>query len=167
MDKWLPAITFSVLLLVPLGAQNVLAASVTLNEDAVMTVGSDSTISINTDDSSTLENQGTINIEENGIINVGSIASSQTLLINGGTINGPGIINLFGIDIDILNNGVITAIINKIFSSGPESPTVVGGEIIPIESTAVLLTAAYMTTSWLVPVVVASIGIGIVLARRF
>jgi len=167
LKKWLPAIAFSVLLLVPIGAQNVLAATVTLNEDAVMTVGSGSTVTIDTDDSSTLDNQGNINIEENGIINIGSKASSQTLLINGGTINGPGIINLFGIDIDILNNGVITAIINKIFSSGPEPPTVVGGEIIPIESTAVLLAAAYMTTSWLVPVVVASIGIGIVMARRF
>jgi len=167
LDKWLVATTFSVLLLVPIGTQSAFGATVALDEDAVMTVGSDSTITIDTDDSNTLDNQGTINLEENGIINIGSQASSQTLLINGGTINGPGIINLFGIDIDILNNGVITAIINKIFSTGPEPPTVVGGEIIPIESTAVLLTAAYMTTSWLVPVVVASIGIGIVLARRF
>ena len=163
MNKWLPAITFSVLLLVIIGAQNVFAATVTINEDATMTVGSDSTVTINTDDSNALANQGTINIEENGIINVGSESSSLTMLSNDGTINGPGQINLFGVVIDVENTGDISAIINKIFSNVLE----VGGELIPIESTAVLLTAAYMTTSWLVPVVVASIGIGIVLARRF
>ena len=163
MNKWLPAITFSVLLLVIIGAQNVFAATVTINEEATMTVGSDSTVTINTDDSNALANQGTINIEENGIINVGSESSSLTMLSNDGTINGPGQINLFGVVIDVENTGDISAIINKIFSNVLE----VGGELIPIESTAVLLTAAYMTTSWLVPVVVASIGIGIVLARRF
>lgn len=163
MNKWLVPISFSVLLLVPIEAQNVLAATVTLNQDATMTVGSDATLTINTDDSSTLANQGTVNVEENGVINMGSEASSLTLLSNDGTINGPGEINLFGISIEVQNTGVITAIINEFFTERP----VVGGEIIPIESTAVLLAGAQMTSSWLIPVIVSAIGIGIVIARRF
>jgi len=161
LDKWLVVIAFSILLLVPIGAQNVLAATVTLNEDATMTVGSDATLTINTDDSSTLANQGTVNVEENGIINVGSGESSLTLLSNDGTINGPGIINLFGIDIDVQNNGVITAIINEFFSDGP---TVVGGEIIQVDNIALLLSSAQTSMIWWLPAVLI-IGASIALLK--
>ena len=160
MEKWLSPITFSVLLLVTLGAQNVLAATVTLNEDATMTVGSDATLTINTDDSSTLANQGTVNVEENGIINVGSEASSLTLLSNDGTINGPGVINLFGIDIEVLNTGVITAIINEFLTESP----VIGGETIPIDTTALLLSSAQTSMIWWLPAVLI-IGASIVLIK--
>ena len=43
----------------------------------------------------------------------------------------------------------------------------VGGEMILIDKTAVLLAGAQMTSTWLIPIIVASIGIGIVLARKF
>ncbi len=160
MEKWLSPITFSVLLLVTLGAQNVLAATVTLNEDATMTVGSDATLTINTDDSSTLANQGTVNVEENGIINVGSEASSLTLLSNDGTINGPGQINLFGIVIEVENTGVITAIINEFLTDRP----VVGGETIPIDTVALLLSSAQTSMIWWLPAVLI-IGASIVLLK--
>ena len=160
MDKWFVAIAFSILL-IPIGARNVLAATVTLDSDAIMTIGSDSTLSINSDDSNTLANQGEINIEEDGIINVGSGASSLTLLSNDGTINGPGTINLFGVDIDVQDNGIITAIINEFFS---ESPSVVGGEIIPIDNIALLLSSAQTSMIWWLPAVMI-IGASIVLLK--
>ncbi len=160
MDKWQVPLAFSVLLLVPIGAQNVLAATVTVNEDATMTVGSDSSLTINTDDSSTLANQGTVNVEENGIINVGSEASSQTLLSNDGTINGPGQINLFGIVIEVENTGVITAIINEFLTDG----SVIGGEIIPVETTSLLLAGAQTSMFWLLSAVVL-VGVSIVLLK--
>jgi len=43
----------------------------------------------------------------------------------------------------------------------------VGGEFIAIDTAAVLLAGAQMTSAWLVPFIVAAIGIGIVLARKF
>ncbi len=43
----------------------------------------------------------------------------------------------------------------------------VGGEIIPIDKIALLLAGAQMTTVWLIPIIVAGIGIGIVVARKF
>jgi len=52
-----------------------------------------------------------------------------------------------------------------------EYPTVltneiIGGEIIPIESTSLLLAGA-QTFSWMIPVIVSAVGIGIVIARKF
>ena len=157
MQKSLSIFAFSVFLLVLTGNQAVFAASMTIDQDAIMTVGDDATITIDTDDSNILENQGTLNIDSDGTINIGS--NTFTLLRNSGTINGPGEINLFGSVIEIENTGEITAIINEFL-------TIVGGEIIQIESTAVLLAGVHMTASWLIPVVIASIGIGIVIARR-
>ncbi len=157
MQKSLSIFAFSVFLLVLTGNQAVFAASMTIDQDAIVTVGDDATITIDTDDSNILENQGTLNIDPDGTINVGS--NSFTLLRNSGTINGPGVINLFGSVIEIENTGQITAIINEFL-------TIVGGEIFQIESTAVLLAGAHMTASWLIPVVIASIGIGIVISRR-
>ena len=43
----------------------------------------------------------------------------------------------------------------------------VGGTLIPIDTTSLLLAGTQMTTSWLIPVIVAGAGIGIVIARRF
>ena len=42
----------------------------------------------------------------------------------------------------------------------------VGGELIPLDSTVLLLAGAQMTASWIVPVLVAGAGIGLVLLRR-
>jgi len=43
----------------------------------------------------------------------------------------------------------------------------VGGELIPINTTSLLLAGAQMTASWMIPVLVAGAGIGIVISRRF
>ena len=150
-------VLFVILIGLGFGTQAVFASSMTIDQDAIVTVGDDATITIDTDDSNILENQGTLNIDSDGTINIGS--NTFTLLRNSGTINGPGQINLFGAVIEIENTGEITAIINEFL-------IIVGGELIPIESTAVLLVGAHMTAAWLIPVVIASIGIGIVIARR-
>ncbi len=160
MDKWLVATTFSVLLLVLTGTQAVFASTITIDGGNTVTVGSGASITINTDDTNTLENSGTINIDDDGLINIGSEASSLTLLSNDGTINGPGQINLFGIDIDVQNNGIITAIINEFFTERP----VVGGENISIDNTALLLSSAQTSMIWWLPAVLI-IGASIVLLK--
>ena len=44
---------------------------------------------------------------------------------------------------------------------------VVGGSIIPIDTTSLLLAGTQMTASWMIPVIVAGIGFAIVIARKF
>jgi len=43
----------------------------------------------------------------------------------------------------------------------------VGGELIPLDTTSLLVAGTQMTAAWLIPVIVAAIGIGIVIARKF
>ncbi len=43
----------------------------------------------------------------------------------------------------------------------------VGGKIIPIEATSLILAGTQTTVSWLIPVTVSAIGIAIVIARKF
>jgi len=43
----------------------------------------------------------------------------------------------------------------------------IGGTIIPIDTTSLLLVGAQMTAVWLIPVIVAGIGFAIVIARKF
>jgi len=47
----------------------------------------------------------------------------------------------------------------------PHVPQVIGGKIIPIETTSLILAAA-QSTSWLIPVVLSIAGIGLALIRR-
>jgi len=50
---------------------------------------------------------------------------------------------------------------------GPLCTPFVGGFLEPIDTTAVLLGGTQTAASWLIPFIVAAIGIGIVLARKF
>ncbi len=43
----------------------------------------------------------------------------------------------------------------------------VGGDLIPLDSTMVLLAGTQTTVAWMIPVIVSAIGIGIVLARKY
>jgi len=45
-------------------------------------------------------------------------------------------------------------------------PTV-GGELLPIDTSALLLAGAQMNAAWMIPVIVSAIGIGLVIARKF
>ena len=42
----------------------------------------------------------------------------------------------------------------------------IGGALIPIDTTSLLLAGAQMTAAWMIPVIVSAIGIGIVIARK-
>ncbi len=43
----------------------------------------------------------------------------------------------------------------------------VGGTLIPINTTSLLLAGTQMTAAWMIPAIIAAIGIGIVIARKF
>jgi len=46
-------------------------------------------------------------------------------------------------------------------------PSTIGGELINLESTSLLLASTYSTAAWMIPVLVSAIGIAIVIARKF
>jgi len=48
-----------------------------------------------------------------------------------------------------------------------DSGVTVGGTIIPIDTTALLVVGAQMNAAWMIPVIVSGIGIAIVIARKF
>jgi len=47
------------------------------------------------------------------------------------------------------------------------SPAVVGGDIIPLDTTMVLVAGTHSVAAWMIPVIVSGIGIAIVIARKF
>jgi len=195
MNEWLVAIAFSVLFFVTVGTQSAFASTITIDEGATMTVGSDSTVTINTDDSNFLDNQGILNVEDTGLIQIQNNANmlndctgttnvdsagtidigsdTDATLTNHGTINGPGQINLFGINLLAENSGIITALINpisalmQILSPCSDTPTPpVGGNIIPIDTTSLLLAGGQTIMVWLIPVLVSVAVIGLFLVRK-
>lgn len=55
---------------------------------------------------------------------------------------------------------------NKAVDNGP-TPTAIGGEFIPVDATMVLVAGAQNTAAWMIPIILSSIGIAIVIARKF
>ena len=161
MNKILLLFTISIFL-VSLGANEVLASEIVVGSDAEITVDSGTSLTINTDNTNNLDNQGTINIEDTGEINIGSTSSSSALLKNDGTINGPGQINLFGIDISVENTGSITAIINEIFTKSKD----IGGELISIDKSGLLVAGIQSSIFlWLPAVLIIGASLVIIKAK--
>ena len=46
-------------------------------------------------------------------------------------------------------------------------PSAIGGDIVPLDTTMVLVAGAQSSAAWMIPVLVSAIGIGIVIARKF
>jgi len=90
--------------------------------------------------------------------------------------------NLFGSSLanigDLDNDGVVDLAVGApedvegavwiLFLNNISPPSVpVGGELIPLDTTMVLVAGTQFTAAWLIPVLVSSIGIGIVISRKF
>ena len=60
--------------------------------------------------------------------------------------------------------GPSTGSIIAIPTSAPGNP--VGGELIPIETTSLILAGTQMTAAWMIPVLVSAVGIGLVVFRK-
>jgi len=106
----------------------------------------------------------------------GSLDNNADFLI-GGHMDFPG--GVFDGEIDelelynrALSQSEIQAIFNagiagkcKVLDTTPSVP--VGGELIPLDSTALLLAGTYSSAAWMIPVIVSGIGFAIVIARKF
>ena len=90
------------------------------------------------------------------------------------TIRNEGKFHVFGNFINngpFINNGVVLdcGIISGSFLPLPGivNRCPVGGELIPLDSTMILVAGTQNTAAWMIPVIVSAIGIGIVIARKF
>jgi hypothetical protein len=123
-----------------------------------MQIGSDDTFVIdsgNTFDHTPDRSCPTLNAAAETIVNAGNFNVFGTLLNNGAFIN-------IGA---VLDCGIISG--NVLPIQGIVNRCAVGGEMIPLDTTMVLLAGSQMTASWMIPIIVSGIGIGIVLARKF
>jgi len=48
----------------------------------------------------------------------------------------------------------------------PDGIMPVGGEMFPVDTTALLLAATYSTASWMIPLMIAAVGFGIIITRQ-
>jgi len=163
LNKWLVATTFSVLLLVPVGSQEVFAepgnTGVTLNAlDAnfasLIPTDPDGLDNVQVIRTGADPFGGTLNCDT-----VSSFGASPHFLPWTFTLTDcqtPGDVTVWSIDL----SGVITCI------EGSCLP-LVGGELIPLDTTSLIVAGAQMNASWMIPVIVSGIGIAIVIARKF
>ena len=89
------------------------------------------------------------------ILNNGNFNVFGTLINNGAFINNGAVL-----DCGIISGSVlpIPGIVNR---------CTVGGELIPLDTSALVLAGTQMNAAWMIPVIVSAIGIAIVIARKF
>jgi len=119
-------------------------------------------------------NGGIVTVQCSGVVTIGNGMILVTLglggkLVNHGTITGTAtnniVISSFGL---VQNSGILPAgIVNNggTLQTIPSICNIIGGEIIPIETTSLLL-AGTQTFSWMIPVVLSVLGIGLFVVSR-
>jgi len=180
LKKLLSLIVFSVLLLVPVGAQNAFAGVFICNEavppevEVTLFVGQTSApiqksidcsfeiISVSLDDFDC--SQGGIDVSfANEVINAGNWQGDEMITNSGVEVGFP---QMCSLTIALFGTGgegqEVTQEISVIPTAQP-----VGGEFIGIETTSVLAAGAQYTAAWMIPILVSAIGIGIVIARKY
>jgi len=71
-----------------------------------------------------------------------------------------------GNSINLLDHRTL-ALNNFLFLNECSVPAAIGGEIIPLDTTLVLVAGTQTAAAWMIPVIVSGIGIAIVIARKF
>jgi hypothetical protein len=138
LNKLLPLIAFSILLLVP-GAQSAFSDTMVIGSGSQVVVETGSIIEIDSDDApNTLTNKGDLIIEEGGSVvivkegnffndcdatvsldgnnamQIGILGALLSTLTNHGSIFGPGQINFIANTIEVKNSNILTAVLNPI-----------------------------------------------------
>ena len=122
-----------------------------------MQIGSDDTLVI--DGGSTFDHSPDscpiLNAFAETILNNGNFNVFGTLINNGAFINNGA----------VLDCGIITGSVLPI--PGIVNQCTVGGELIPLDTSALVLAGAQINAAWMIPVIVSGIGFAIVIARKF
>jgi len=197
LNKLIPLLIFSILLLVPTGTQSAFSDTMVIGPGASVTVEDGSTMIIDSDDSpNTLTNKGTLLVEDGGnveitkegsffndcnadtfldvgsTLQIGSFGALLVTLTNHGSLLGPGQINFIADSIQVKNSDILTAVLNPAVTimqiasiCSTNGGTVIGGVFLPIDVSALLLAGA-QSFSWMLPVVLSVLGIGLFVASR-
>ena len=96
-----------------------------------------------------------LNLFVETIVNNGNLNVFGTLINNGAFINNGA----------VLDCGIISG--NVLPLPGIVNQCPVGGELIPLDTSSLLLAGAQMNAAWMIPVIVSGIGFAIVIARKF
>ena len=178
LNKLLPLLAFSILLLVPVGAQNAFAggglcivnpnpAELTLLQGESQTIQkqvSDCGFAIRdvsiTDDSNCTSQGIDVSLQTNSVSD-NLWEGDETITNTGGN---PGTTTCqLRLSVQAPTGGDTAFQTIRVTTSTP----VVGGELIPLDTTALLLAGAQANALWLIPAIVAATAIGIVIARKF
>jgi len=221
LNKLLPLLVFSILLLVPVGSQKAFATTFIISDVAnggncedvglggswvsstktcvvstptnladgdTVAVFANTRLEVSSSASllitgNAVDFSGNLNVQSQGeVLNKGTISliggdgQSSGRLLNSGTVNnectgnislvkGTGPSSGVFVNLGIVNNAGITS---QIFGGTVNDLTdscLVGGELIPIEQTSLLL-AGTQSFSWMIPVVLSVIGIGLFVVSR-
>jgi len=104
-------------------------------------------------------NKGTMNLNGGG----GNQAGSLVIVNAGGQVDNHGTINEKpGVGLD---SGIVLLLTGFFNDNLPNLCPIVGGELLPIDSTALILAGA-QSFSWMIPVVLSVLGIGLFVASR-
>jgi len=182
LNKWLPAIAFSVLLLAPIGAQNAFAGSPVVIIDSTGDGAGNPLIGAH---GVAGDSAGNVYVAGNISDNVFRIATPGTCSTGGTSCTITEIIDSEGdctvnfikpqdITVDSIDNVYASTFSDNVFklelgmatSTLPFScPIVIGGTVLLIDSTALLL-ANTQSFSWMIPVVLSVLGIGLFAVSR-
>ncbi len=167
MNKWLALIAFSVLLLVPVGAQNAFAqlcplipgcttGNLYVGDDILDTVSQYNSAGtlLDADFITGLAGPGSIAFDSAGNIYVTDISLGTVRQYNSaGTL----------LDADFITSQ--SNPISKAFDFTFTDDQVVGGTLLPLDTTVLILAGA-QTFSWMIPVVLSVLGIGLFVVSR-
>jgi len=113
----------------------------------------------------------TVSLDGNNAMQIGSIGALLATLTNHGSIFGPGEINFIASTIEVKNSDILTAVLNPAVAimqiasiCSVDGGTQIGGVLIPIDASALILAGAQTGMIWILPAIVIA-GISIVLIK--
>jgi len=199
MNKLIPLLAFSILMLVPVGAQNAFSDTMVIGPGAQVVVETGSTLEIDSNDApNTLTNKGdlivedggnvvitkegnffndcdaTVSLDGNNAMQIGSLGALLASLTNHGSIFGPGEINFIANSIEVKNSDILTAILNPAVAimsiasiCSVDGGTQIGGVLIPIDASALVLAGAQSEMIWILPaVLIVAVSIVLIKSKR-
>ena len=161
MNKWLVAIAFSVLLLVPVGTQSVFA-----NPGNTVVEFSGPGLVPNTSNYLISDPDGIerIDIVSGGFFALGCPTTPVLLTRPNPSLPDSIIVEDCEPDGDVTTWELTTTGVTCV--EGSCLAKAIGGEILPIDTTALLLAGVQSISMWMIPVVAAGIGIGVFVIKR-
>ncbi len=157
MKKLLALIAFSVLVLIPVGTQNAFAVP-----PVITVVDKGASIDIVATDS---DNMSFIEAANEQFSKSCTVNPSTQIIRSLGKTSLP--VTVTAKDCSIPPEQTIACVATDLSVTPGACSFAVGGELIPLDTTMILVAGTQYTAAWMIPVLVSAVGIGIVIARKF